>query len=147
MKSPVATILLLLLFLISFQASAENSTRANGYTVHHNAIHSAMLTPEIANSYRIVRSKYRGLLTISVIKDIPDTTGQPASARVTVTMRNPTGQIQRIPMREIREAEAIYYIGEFPIANQETLQFDLEVIPHGMSSPIRSHLTQQFFVD
>ncbi len=137
----------LLLLLISSLAGAENSTQADGYTIHHNAIPSAMLTPEVAADYRIVRSKYRGLLNISVIKNIPGTTGQAVTARVSAYALNLIGRRHNIDLREIREGEAIYYIGDFPIVDGETLKFMLEITPEGATKPIEAALSQEFYID
>jgi len=133
--------------LLPLTATAENSTRAAGYTIHHNAIPTAVLTPAVATGYRITRSKYRGLLNVSVIKDVPGTTGQPVTAIVKANTTNLLGKSRAIPMREIREGAAVYYIGEFPIIDRETLSFELEVTPASMQKPINASLSQQFFVD
>ena len=133
--------------LLPLTATAENSTQASGYTIHHNAIPTATLTPAVATGYRITRSKYRGLLNVSVIKEVPGTTGQPVTAIVRANATNLLGKSLAIPMREIREGAAVYYIGEFPIIDRETLSFKLEVTPAGMQKPISAALSQQFFVD
>ena len=78
---------LLLGLLLPLTATAENSTRAAGHTIHHNAIPTATLTPAVATGYSITRSKYRGLLNVSVIKDVQGTTGQPVTAIVRQTPR------------------------------------------------------------
>ncbi len=135
------------LLFLPLLASAENATRERGYTVHHNAVSSAMLTPEIADSYNIVRSKYRGLLNVSVIRDQAGTTGESVSARVKARARDLTGRVQDLAMREIREGDAYYYIGQFPIVDGETLTFSIEVTPTGLQRPIKAEITQQFFVD
>ncbi|MCB1762563.1 MAG: DUF4426 domain-containing protein [Gammaproteobacteria bacterium] len=131
----------------SMFVSAENSTRQSGYTIHHNAFATAILTPEIASSYQIVRSKYRGMLNVSVIKDREGAIGTPVSAQVNARATNLAGQIRDIPLREIREESAIYYIGEFPIVDNETLRFSLEVLPAGEEKRIHATLQQQFFID
>ncbi len=148
MQVRIATlsVALILLFTAGL-AVAENSTRANGYTIHHNAIPTALLTPDIASSYQIVRSKYRGLLNVSVIRDIPGTTGQPVTAKVSAYALNLIGKRHEIELREIREGQAIYYIGEFPIVDRETLKFFLSVTPEGATRPIAATLTQDFYID
>ena len=138
---------LLLGLLLPLTATAENSTRAAGYTIHHNAIPTATLTPAVATGYSITRSKYRGLLNVSVIKDVQGTTGQPVTAIVKANATNLLGKSRAISMREIREGKAVYYIGEFPIIDRETLTFELEVRPAGMKKPISASPNQQFFVD
>ena len=137
----------LLCLALPITASAENSTREAGYAIHHNAIPSAMLSPEIASRYGLVRSKYRGLLNVSVIREIPGTHGEAVAARVEASARNLAGRVMKIPMREVREGDAIYYLGEFPIVNGETLDFSLKVQPAGARKAIETGLQQQFFID
>ena len=148
MQSAIKSLpLLVTLMLLPLLSSAENSTGKQGYTVHHNAVPTAILTPDIAANYGIVRSKYRGLLNVSVIRDVAGTTGTPVTADVQARATNLIGKIHAIPMREVREEQAIYYIGEYPIVNNEMLTFDLEVTPRGAQTPIKASLTQQFFID
>ncbi|MBL3527490.1 MAG: DUF4426 domain-containing protein [gamma proteobacterium endosymbiont of Lamellibrachia anaximandri] len=138
---------LMTLFLLSLSAIAENSTSIPGYKIHHNAIPSASLDHGIANQYHIQRSKYRGMLNVSVIKEVPDTTGKAVSAIVLAKAVNIRGQLISIPMRKVSEPNAIYYIGEFRIADQETLNFTLEVKPEGETRFYTAKLKQQFFID
>jgi hypothetical protein len=140
-------LILPLFFLASLPAWAENSTAIPGYTIHHNAIPSATLDPSIARQYGIQRSKYRGMLNVSVIKTVEGTTGISSPAVVLAKATNIRGQLIAIPMRQVEEGEAIYYIGEFRIADQETLNFDLQVQPRGESRFYKAKLSQQFFVD
>jgi hypothetical protein len=138
---------LLFISLISLSAWAENSTTIPGYTIHHNAIPTATLDPAIAKQYRIQRSKYRGMLNVSVIKTVEGTTGTSTPAVILAKATNIRGQLISIPMRQVLEADAIYYIGEFRIADQETLNFDLQVQPQGETRFYKAKLSQQFFID
>jgi hypothetical protein len=141
------TMTVLLFCLASLSAWAENSTSIPGHTIHHNAIPSASLDPAIAKQYGIQRSKYRGMLNVSIIKTQPGTTGKSVSAVVMAKATNMMGQLISIPMRQIEEGDAIYYIGEFRIADQETLNFELQVKPWGESRFHTAKLSQQFFID
>ena len=141
------TLILLILTLIIMPAWAENSTSIPGYTIHHNAISTASLDPDIAKKYGIQRSKYRGMLNVSVIKNVPGTIGKSSMAVVLAKATNIRGQMISIPMRMVEEADAIYYIGEFRIADQETLNFDLQVQPRGETRFYDAKLSQQFFID
>ena len=141
------TLAVLFISLISLSAWAENSTGIPGYTIHHNAIPTASLDPAIAKQYRIQRSKYRGMINVSVIKTEEGTTGKSSPAVILAKATNIRGQMISIPMRQVLEADAIYYIGEFRIADQETLNFDLQVQPQGESRFYKAKLSQQFFID
>ncbi|MCB1857729.1 MAG: DUF4426 domain-containing protein [Gammaproteobacteria bacterium] len=147
MKTRITAAAWACLLLLPLLAAAENSTRQAGYVVHHNAIPTALLTPEIASAYGIIRSKYRGMLSVSVIKQIPNTTGTAVTARIAASARNLTGQTREIDMREVREGEAIYYIGEFPIVHRELLTFTLDVHPENGPESIKAELSQEFFID
>ena len=125
--------------------ATETSTSADGYVVHHNAFSADTLSPAIAQRYGIQRSKARGVLNVSVIKEKAGTTGTPTAARVEVQATNLTGQQQRVPMREVKEQEAVYYLGEFPVKDQETLNFTIEVTPEGATKAIKAVTSQQFF--
>ncbi len=56
-------------------------------------------------------------------------------------------QLKNITMRRIDEQDAVYYIGETPIANRETLIFDIEVTPEGASTPSEVRFSRQFYTD
>ena len=139
--------LLLFICLTSTSAWAENSTAIPGYTIHHNAIPSALLDPAIAKQYAIQRSKYRGMLNVSVIKTVQGTSGKSTPAVILAKATNIRGQLISIPMRQIVEGDAIYYIGEFRITDQETLNFELQVQPQGETRFYTTKLSQQFFID
>ena len=138
------TFLSALLLLLPVMALAENSTKIPGHTIHHNVITTDFLAPNIASAYRIIRSKHRGMINISVIKDVEGTTGKPAMASITARAVNLLGQSRQIPLREIREGEAIYYIGDFIIPGREQLIFVLEVMPEGAKRPYTAKLEHSF---
>ncbi|MES9970110.1 MAG: DUF4426 domain-containing protein [Candidatus Thiodiazotropha sp.] len=135
------------LCVLSTAGWAENSTAIPGFTIHHNAIPSATLEPSVARQYGIQRSKYRGMLNVSVIKSVAGTTGESSEAVVLAKANNIRGQLISIPMRKIIEGDAIYYIGEFRIADQEKLNFELQVQPKGETRYYSAKLSQEFFID
>ena len=132
---------------ISLLAGAENATRVPGYTIHHNAMTTDILTPKVAKAYNIQRSKSRGMLNVSVIKEHEGTTGTPVKAQINATASNLTGQSRTIELREVLDAVAIYYLADFRVANQETLNFKLEVKPEGTQSSYSASFSQQFFTE
>jgi hypothetical protein len=138
---------LLVISLIASPVLAENSTAIPGFTIHHNAIPSASLEPSVARQYGIQRSKYRGMLNVSIIKTVEGTTGTSSEAVVMAKANNIRGQLISIPMRKVTEGEAIYYIGEFRIADQETLNFEIKVQPRGERRFYTAKLSQDFYID
>ncbi len=131
--------------LLSTASIAENSTSIPGYTIHHNAILTSDLLPDVAKSYNIRRSTNRAMLNVSIIKEVAGTTGEPVTAKVSATGKNTRGQIRNIPLREIKETGAVYYIGDFLVENQETVEFTIEVTPTGESKTHTVTIKQQFF--
>lgn len=127
---------LVLLVLLAAPARAELSTQLGGLEVHYNAIVSGDLAPEVARAYGIDRSRSRGLVTVAVLRKNSLGASQPVSAAITVSASNLTGQLLSVPMREIREGTAIYYIGEFRLGLQEDLRFTVEV--RGEGEPVHS---------
>ena len=136
-----------MLFGWSLFALAQNATQIPGYTIHHNAMTTDTLTPQVAKAYNIQRSKNRGMLNVSVTKELPGTTGVPVKAKVTATATNLTGQSRDIEMREVLDGDAVYYLADFRVTNQETLDFKLDIQPDGASSHFQASLRQQFFTE
>ena len=131
--------------LAPLSAGADNSTSADGFVIHHSAFTADTLDPAVAQRYGIQRSKQRGVINVSIIKEKAGTTGQSTAGRVEVSATSQTGQKQRVPMRELKEQESVYYIGEFPVQDQETLDFVIEVTPEGAAKPLHAKTSQQFF--
>jgi hypothetical protein len=139
--------LLLGAVLVAPVAASADTTKVDGYTIHHNAFTTDTLAPEVAKSYGIQRSKFRGVLVVTVLKDAPGTEGTSVPARIETKSVLLTGQAVRMPMREIHEQKANYYITEFPIHNEETKDFLIEVTPQGAHQTFKAKMTQQFFTD
>ncbi len=138
---------LFLLCTLPLSAAAENSTSSGGYTIHHNAFKSDFLDPKVAQAYGLQRSKYRGIINISVIQEKPGATGTPVPAEISVKATNLMGVPKPIQLRGIREQNAIYYIDDFPITDGEIINFELQVTPAGSQQRIRAKFHQQFYVE
>ncbi len=133
--------------VIAAPALAENSTSSNGYTIHHNALKADFLTPAIAKAYNIQRSKFRGLVNISVIKESPGTSGKAVKAEIKIDAIALSGIPKEIGLVEIVEDDAIYYIGDFPVIDREIVNFALEITPEGEKRAINAKFSQQFYID
>jgi len=121
--------LLAALFLCSFAvaAHAEIMQKFGQFEIHYNAITTDELLPEVARAYKIERSKTRGLLTMSVLKQNKVGVLSPVPAKLTVLVTNLTQQLATVTMREIKEGTAIYYLGDFRVAPPDTLKFTATV--------------------
>jgi hypothetical protein len=114
------------------------------YVLYFNAIRTDSLTPEIARTYGITRSANRALLNISMIREADGTTGTPVPGVVAVETVNLNGQFKDLNVREIREGNAIYYIGDVPVSNDETLLFTVDATPEGAEQQLSVRFQRQF---
>ncbi|MDH3988109.1 MAG: DUF4426 domain-containing protein [Gammaproteobacteria bacterium] len=114
------------------------------HIVHFSAQSTDQLPPEVARAYNIVRSQNRAMLNVSILEEGSNTA---VTADVAVKTVNLTGQLKNVTMRMIQEQEAIYYIGETPVANQETLIFDISVRPDGVEKAADVRFKRQFYTN
>lgn len=130
---------------VSFAAN-EHDKQIGNYTVYINALTTDQLPTEVARGYKISRSKNRAMLNVSVQEKTAD--GQiPVTASVNVVAKNLSSQQKNVELREIKETDpaAIYYIGELPVSNEETITFELDVVPDGAADTLLLSYNQQFF--
>lgn len=91
-------------------------------TVHYNTFNSTYLTPDIAKSAELIRSKNQGVINISVLKE-----GKPQMAQVSGSIKDLTSQTVPLQFKQITEQGAIYYIAQYPVDQQEVRTFDIKV--------------------
>ena len=103
-----------------------------------------LLQPNIAKEYGIVRSKNRALLTLSIIKKVEKTPGVSVEGNVSATANNLTAQIKNLTLKQVREGEAIYYIGDIAVANDEVLVFNIEATPVNETDPFKVRFSRRF---
>jgi len=139
--------LALLMFLgIALPAAAEQVEDFDNYRVHYNAFVSNLLSPEVAKAHNLTRSRYHAVVNITVQKkDDGSYTATPA--KVTGTATNLYGKQRNLDMKQVTEQGAIYYLGELPFSNEETLNFNIQVTPKGEKMVHNIRFKQQFFVD
>jgi len=125
----------------------QNYADFASHVVHVNALTTSQLTPEVASVYKIVRSDKSVMLNVVVLKKQSAGSDMPSEAQVNVAAANLTGQLKSMDMREVRDGDNIYYIGETAIANQETLTFDVDVVPAGSDAPLLFSYSRKFYID
>ncbi len=126
------------------EPAGASSADIGDHVVHFSAQTTDQLPPEVARAYNIVRSPNRAMLNVSVLRAADNT---PVEASVAVKTVNLTGQLKNVTMRQINEQDAVYYIGETPVANRETLIFDITVTPDGLDRPSEVRFKRQFYTD
>ena len=108
-------------------AHAEISQKFGDLEVHYNALTTDELQPDVARTYKIERSKTRGLVTLSVLRKNKVGVLTPVPAKLSMYFTNLTQQLANVDMREVKEGTAIYYLGEFRVAPPDTLKFTATV--------------------
>ena len=128
MKLTIKLLSLLTLVLSTLAVAAYASEKSFGpYTIHYSAFSSDFLSPPIAKSYGIQRSKNRAILNITVTKEGDAGQHTPIEANITSNAFNVYQQAKPLTMRKIEEKGAIYYIAEFSVANEEMINFKIDV--------------------
>ncbi|MGF1689137.1 DUF4426 domain-containing protein [Photobacterium japonica] len=130
--------------LLTLPAYAEQFEKIAALEVHYSSFPSTFLTPDIAQQYNIQRSRYNGVVNITVIDTAQ--AGKPAVAAViSGKAKNLIGQEKKLSFREIREGNAIYYIAEIKHANEERFTFTIDVSQQGTNGTL--DFQQTFYVD
>ncbi|AZQ84932.1 DUF4426 domain-containing protein [Colwellia sp. Arc7-635] len=123
---------------------AENMKKMDDINVHYIALGSTFLTPEIAKAYGIERSRYKGLVNISVLDNTQD--GNPSkTVFINGKARNDVGQINSLDFTEVKEGDAVYYLAQVNYTNEETIYFDITITDKGKQHKLK--FSQKFYVD
>ena len=116
------------------------------FVVYVNAMTTAGLTPEIAQSYGITRSENTGLINLVVLQKSNDLgQGEPVKAVVELSAVNLTGQLKSVELREVEDSQSIYYIGEVSVDDRETINFDFDVRPEGSNRTLLVRFSHKFY--
>ncbi len=125
-------------------ANAENMKKLGSMNVHYMAIGSTFFTPEIAKVYGITRSRYNGLVNISVLDNSQK--GTPAkSVSIVGKAKNNLGQFKELEFKEVKEGSAIYYLAQVKYNNEETIHFDIQITDGTEQQQLK--FSQKFYVD
>lgn len=142
---PLALVVLLLPAFAGAPAKAQSTTEADGFVMYANAIPSLDLAPGVARRSGLTRSRNRALLNIAVRRALPEGGDVAVRADISATAINLGGQRQLLALREVREADAIYYLAEPRIAEGEALTFEVDARPEGASTVLQARFRQAFF--
>ncbi len=115
--------------LLCVPAQAEQKLSFDGYELHYSVIPTQFLDAGIAKQYNIVRGKGRALVNLSLLKD---GTGIVAEA-ISGSVKNLLSQKQELVFAKITEGQAVYYLAELRHADEDTLNFELQVTAPGLT--------------
>ncbi len=133
-----------LTLVVATSVSAENMKKLGSMNVHYMAIGSTFFTPEIAKVYGIKRSRYNGLVNISVLDNSQK--GTPAkTVSIVGKVKNNLGQFKELEFQEVKEGSAIYYLAQVSYNNEETIHFDIMINDGKEKQQLK--FSQTFYVD
>lgn len=134
-----------LISLISLPSYAEQFKNIKNSEIHYSAFNSTLITAEVATQYQLKRNGHSAILNISVLDN--SKLGKPAvDATITGTAKNLIGQIKTLEFKQIKEGQAIYYLAQFSISDEESLTFNINV-DAGMTGSGPITFTQKFYVE
>jgi len=146
MKNSIIKLLIAFCVIVFFisSVSAENMKKLGSMNVHYMAIGSTFFSPEIAKAYGITRSRYNGLINISVLDNSQK--GNPAkTVSLTGQAKNNLGQFKDLDFKEVKEGGAIYYLAQVNYSNEETIHFDIMINDGKEKQQLK--FSQIFYVD
>jgi hypothetical protein len=127
--------------------ATESAKDFGDYVLYFNAINTDQLSPDIAREYGIVRSKSRAMLNVSIHHKLPDGRAEAVTGAVSASATNLNGQFKTMTLREVREEDAIYYIGELAITDGEVLIYTIDATPINDPSRFTVRFKKQFFIE
>ena len=114
------------------------------WEVHYIAFPSTFLQPSIAKHYGLERSKYSGVINISVLdsrhKDKPA-----QQVEIVGQARNLLGNTVTLDFKEVVEGEAVYYIAPIKFTNEEIYRFNIDLKQGRQQHTLK--FQQKFYVD
>jgi hypothetical protein len=137
------TVIAALSSLWSGVAMAEQAVRSGDWVLHYMTLNTTELTPEVAKSYGVSRSKRRGLLMLNL--QHADGPVKSVDHRAKGTIRNLVGQTKIEEQRRVQTQDAIYTLVTFSYTHLETLRFDYQVQPAQSTDQISLKFHQQMF--
>lgn len=147
MKSCLRSFAVLLLAALACPAALAERTRdLGGFVVHYAAMPTNALDAHVASAYSIERAAGIGMLNVAVAKKQPGDKTVPVTATITADVSDHMGNINMLSMREIRDGDAVYYVGEFQIRSREPLHFHITVSPDGSGPPYVLQFEKQFML-
>ena len=132
--------------LVTNAANAETIEK-EGYVIHYSAFNASFIQEDVAKHYNLNRSRYRGLINIAVHRKMQDGSTKPVVAQLSGYATRLSGSEAPLEFQMISEGDAVYYLGETIIANNETLNFDIKIKPTPQHSGIKLNFKQTFFTD
>lgn len=138
---------IVLLWASQFTA-AEQMQRFGDYEVHYSVVPTRFIPAEVARVYKLSRGSNRMMLNISVRKRTPEDPAHETKAQAAFVTGQRNDLIRPIDLdfREVREQDAVYYLADFLVINEELSHFDVQVtLPDGQSFDVK--FVKKMYID
>ena len=109
------------------------------FEIHYTTLSSMLIPGEVAALHDITRADNRIVINISVKKS-----EQPVAAAVTGQFINLLHQTVALEFREVKEANAIYYLASHTVDERDILKFELTIAPDG-ATPYQLKFMRQYY--
>ncbi len=123
MRHPLFLPSIALFLTCSSLAGASEMTRLGELELHSVAVPTSELTAEAAREYNVTQEAGRGLLTVTLIKKGRNGKSESVPAQVYAGGFTQDNKIFSIPIREIRQPDGVYYLGEYRFNAPDTIRF------------------------
>ena len=137
-------LILILLLCLGFSAnvSAEQKKQLGQWDVHYIAFPAPLLTPEVAQQYKLQRSKYNGIINISVLNSADQ---QAQKVNINGIAKDLQGRQSKLEFTEVTEGAAVYYLAQVPFRNEQRFSFTINISSGNQSQQLK--FDQTFYVD
>jgi len=115
--------------------------------MHYSAVPTMELDPAIAQRHGVVRAADRVLLHVGLLRRDAERGPTPIAAAVNVTMKSLLGDTRPVPMTEVREPRALYYLAEIRVKHREILLFSIDAAPLDGGPALQARLQREFFTE
>jgi hypothetical protein len=110
-------------FIAVAPAQAVEIAKHGDLEMHCVAVPTSELTPEAAKAYNVEPRPGRGLLTITLLRKVRTGEAKSVPGQVYAGAVNQGNYLSSIPIREVREGNEVYYLGEYRVSAPDTLRF------------------------
>lgn len=129
---------IVLSWLALVPAQAEQMKQLGVWDVHYIALPTTLLDPTIASQYKIERSKYNGLVNISVLNSKDQAAQQ---VQISGEAKNLLGQIKSLTFVEVKEGAAVYYIAQYGYQTEQMVSFTIQISQGSQSQQLKFNHT------
>ncbi|GMQ45389.1 DUF4426 domain-containing protein [Vibrio sp. 10N] len=120
------SLLFIFAILMSSVAAAGQFKTIKDAEVHYVVFNSTFVTPKVARSYGLKRNEHIATVNVSVLDRA--SAGKPAmEVSIKGVAKNLIGQTKTLEFKQIKEGDAIYYLAQFPIVNEEMYKFTIDI--------------------